>query len=509
MRRRFVRTAALGFAAAALPASAANLPLGSTAVPVPVVASSNIELLGTMPDVTAVSMSFASDKPIAYLNTLNGVSTYDISKPGQPVPLGVLPMPHFENESMALGERADGTKFLLVGIDQYNVAPTAGTAATKADGSFLVVVDVTDPKAPAIVSQLDTKTSTHTVQCVGAECKVAYTSGAYDSGKFEVIDLTNIKAPVIAKTVSGNVAALPAGTAVNGNHQWDADDSGLLWASGGAGLAAFDVSDPLNPKTVASTDPKGYAKPYNDFILHNSFRPGAKAFAQTRDETTGRLVSGSKETASPFDGNVVLATEEDYDNPVCGGAGGEGMFATWYLPYADAAQYKSDNPQNKIGKGAITPLDTWNTEILNSGQATVAGGLCSAHYFDYHSSGFVAQAWYQQGTRILDVRNPRDIKQVGYFFTGHSETWDAHWVPEYKDGKQTGNKSNIVYTNDATRGIDVLQVTLPTTAPAETAGLTAPILPSWVSGDTAAADVQADSLYGMLCRSSATGIHHA
>ena len=33
-------------------------------------------------------------------------------------------------------------------------------------------------------------------------------------------------------------------------------------------------------------------------------------------------------------------------------------------------------------------------------------------------AGFIAQGWYQQGMRILDVRDPMNIKQVGYFFAG-------------------------------------------------------------------------------------------
>jgi len=40
--------------------------------------------------------------------------------------------------------------------------------------------------------------------------------------------------------------------------------------------------------------------------------------------------------------------------------------------------------------------------------------VCSAHYFD-ERDGIVAQGWYQQGTRFLDVSDPTDIRQIGYF----------------------------------------------------------------------------------------------
>jgi len=473
------------------------VPVASNASP-PVVSSDNVDLLATIPLPGAISTAFATDRPVMYVNTTQGITTFDISNPGLPTPLGQLALPHFENEAMALGERPDGTKFVLVGIDVFAVSPTDPDNLVKPTPGLsrehLIIVDVTDPTAPAVRSRLDTTTSTHTVQCVGPACEYAYTSGAYDNGRFEVVDLRDLDNPVLVG-IRRNVAGLGGG-----NHQWDVDDAGVLWGSGGSGLAAFDVSDPVNPVTLTSTNPAGSASPYNDFILHNSFRPHADAFTQARDET-GRLVSGSPETASVFDGNVVLATEEDYDSPLC--EGGEGTFSTWHVPYLDAAQYAEDNPALAANRGRMTPLDTWNTEILDTGMPTVAGAFCSAHYFTYHDSGFIAQAWYQQGTRILDVRNPRDIKQVGYFFTGASETWHTYWVPDYdNDGKQTGRQSRIVYTNDAARGIDVLRVVLPATPPQSTVALQAPVLDSWLGG-VGGAGVKASApspVFGYACR---------
>ncbi len=185
---------------------------------------------------------------------------------------------------------------------------------------------------------------------------------------------------------------------------------------------------------------------------------------------------------------------------MCGGDAGEGTFSTWHIPYLDAAQYKLDNPTYTPGRGKITPLDNWNTEILDSGQKTVAGALCSAHYFTYHDAGIVAQGWYQQGTRILDVRNPRNIKQVGYFFTGATETWHAYWVPERDaKGRVTGRDTNIVYTNDVARGIDVLKVDLPKKKPGNTDPIEAPILPQWLN-ETASLVSTPSKKFGYICR---------
>lgn len=491
MRRNLIALAAL--AGLVLP-GAPSAGAGPLAMPnVPVVASDNIEVLATIPDVTAISTAFDPDNPLMYVSTLNAINVYDIANPALPVLKGSLPMPHWENEAMAMGVRPDGTRFVLVGIDIYSVTPTTPTDPAYAGaGEQVIVVDVTDPMLPEIRGRVGTSSSTHTVQCVDEECNHAYTSGAYDSGRYHVINLTNLDAPK-------QIAQLQ-NTAGEG-HQWDQAGNDVLWSTGSDGAAAYDVSDPLAPKLLASTNAQGRQSPYNDFIMHNSFQPNI-------DKLTHEIVqnedgSESVTTGDPeLDrGNVLLVTEEDYLDPTCGG--GEGTFSTWHIPYLDAAQTNVDNPDKRRDRGKMTPLDNWNTELLGTGKDTIAGALCSAHYFTYHDAGFIAQAWYQQGTRILDVRDPSDIKQVGYFYTGASETWHAYWAPERDaTGMATGRDSNIVYTNDV-HGIDVLRVTLPATDPADTEDLKAPILKAWLNPNKLKAS-KPSAAFGYLCRIAGT-----
>jgi hypothetical protein len=198
-----------------------------------------------------------------------------------------------------------------------------------------------------------------------------------------------------------------------------------------------------------------------------------------------------KDQAHVDSGNVLLVTQEDYLDPRCGS--GEGSFSTWYIPYTDADLLRADNPEafantnalakRSQGKGKVEPLDSWNTELLDTGRDSLAGAVCSAHYFDYHQAGFVAQGWYQQGLRILDVRNPADIKQVGYYFTGAMETFAANWVPEYDaSGHQTGRKSTMLYTQDPSRGLEFFTFSLPETAPEGTEPLRTPVLPQLPPG---------------------------
>ncbi|MCW2607917.1 MAG: hypothetical protein JWO60_2610 [Frankiales bacterium] len=501
VRRRLVSALALGVAALALPAAqAAPLPvpsaLASRSAAVPPVGTpvfaENLDLVGTFPEAGAISTAFDPDRPFMYVNTLSGITVYDISDPEQPLPAGNVPLPHFENERMTFGKKADGTRFVLVGYDLVGVDPS-GTSSTNAGSGYqLVIVDVTDPAAPEVRSEIaTTTTSVHTVHCIAATCDYAYSAGAYDNGKFTIFDLRDLDAPKELKT-------LPS-TAGSG-HQWDYDDAGLIWHSGFGGVGAYDITDPTSPKPLNSTNGKGVAgaSEYNDFILHNAFRPNAKAFDQQYTAAGTPVDSGAPDIAK---GNVLLATEEDYDSPDCQGTTGvdapEGGFSTWRIPYLDNAQYKKDNSRLTPGKGTIEPLDIWNTEIANTGVPTPAGALCSAHYFTVNEKGYVAQSFYGQGTRILDVSDAKDIKQVGYFFVGAMESWISYWVPSRDaSGKVVPGKfEDLIYTNDVVRGIDVLKFT----PPAAGTEVEAPVLSQWL-GLPGGAAIPRDKAFGYLCR---------
>jgi hypothetical protein len=391
--------------------------------------------------------------------------------------VGVAPLVNYQNEAMSLGERPNGDKFLIIASNEAIVSPD-GTTAT--NNRHAVVVEVTDPTNPKVVGDTPTTTRTHTISCGTPTCEYAYSDGR-TQGAMSIIDLRNFRNPKMANTYR---SVVPSG------HDEDLDDAGILWHVGGQGSVALDISKPRQPVPLNSTDADGVAsddytgKPYNNFIHHNSLRPNARSFRQTRG-SNGRLTSG---TPSLRRGNVLLVTEEDYlqISPNVGQCGGyEGSFQTWHVPYLHAGQYAKDKPNGQAGKGTMRSLDRWNTELLDSKTTTPAGAFCSAHYFDYNQPGFVAQGWYQQGTRILDVRDPRNIKQVGYFFTGAMETWAAYWVPVRNGrGQVTDKSSNLVYTVDAVRGIDVLRVGLPSDqSPRDTEPKRAPILPQWGGHD--------------------------
>ena len=389
------RTALLGAAAAllalGLPAQAGVEVAGQrVGVDLPSM-SENVDVLGSIPLPGVIGARFRDN--VMYATGGGGLYTYDVSTPELPKPLGHLPLPHFENEDVSIGGNT-----LIIAADQFVGLP-----------NMVYVIDISNPALPTLRNQFRISRQAHIGNCVH-DCRYVYITG--DSGVFTYDTTTGAE--------MGRW-----GTEVGGTHDIQFDSAGYAWVAGGNGTGAWDVTNPLAPKMVAKTDARGNQPPYNDFIHHNSGRP---------DVSPG------------VPGDVVLITEEDYTNVGCqkvGNLAPPGLFQAWRINGALSAS----NP------AVLTPIDTWDISqgVLPAPEDTraISAASCSSHYFT-ESRGVVANAWYQQGIRFLDISNPADIRQVGYYVIPDGEVWAAHFVPT--DPTQT-----IVYSIDVTHGIDIIR----------------------------------------------------
>jgi hypothetical protein len=417
--------------------------------------SPNVEL------VTNVPGSFAGivfkDHYAFATGWATGLTVFDISVPESPTPVGVLPLPHFENEDVDLCGNT-----LLISNDRE-----------KDDyGGVLYVIGIEDPSVPSLLATLplgltgEGRGPGHIANFVKADCTQAWIDGGDD---VEVIDLTDPSAPASLGTFQSRAStgpdpAKPAAFVVS--HDTELDSTGVAWSVGGGGLAGYRLTDdPLQPRMVASSgiegvnlDFDGTNSPYNDFILHNSKRK---------------------------DKDTLLITEEDYidqDEAQPGSCNGQGKFETWKIHSGDSQMH---------------PVDTWQTELngfLAGGDAQDSKAPvtvnCSSHWFDYRD-GVATVGWYEQGVRFLDVRNPKDIRQIGYYLPADGATWAAYWVPGSKD---------LVYTADPARGLDVLRIGNAADPSAPT--VKAPILDEWfgVPGvQTGVTGYSPTRLYGWAC----------
>lgn len=407
-------------------------------VQVPLLSSPNVKLVDSVPAVTAISGCHMKSAPVFVTSGIDSITVFDTTDPLHPKVAGVLDNIVFENEAMNCGERTvDGktVRFVLVGIDLTQTSTGDVEHVRPVGFDEFMVVDVTDPAKPRIRSRAETTSSTHTVACVkDTACDYAYTAGG------SIVDLTDLdnpfelKDPARAGTSDSPALDENPGFGGSAGHKWNFDEAGYGIHTGSGGSAIYDVSDPVSPRLVADTDARGVSVDWNNFIHHNADRPNA-----------GEFVAGAAPSV-PL-GNVLLVTEEDYMDTQCSTAG---SFQTWHVTSLDGSP------------DSIRPLDRINPVGTLEGIAGPQMGFCSAHWFDYHQSGIVAQGYYEGGLRLIDVRNPRDIKQYGYFASGLSEVWDAYWYPvRNSHGIATGKKTNIVYTADVVRGLDVFTVTLP------------------------------------------------
>jgi hypothetical protein len=403
--------------------------------------SGNVQHLGNRPGTAGISGCFLKTAPLFVTSGVESVRVWNVKDATNPTQVGVLPNALFENEAMNCGERrtADGRRrFALIGVDSVDAAPS-DPQHTNVGGNELIVVDVTDPAAPAIVGRAPATTSTHTVACVDEyDCSYAYSAGDSSSDSFSIIDLRNLQKPKEVDSNPRKAGVQPFHSPTAG-HKWNFDDAGIGTHTGWDGSSMWDVDHPRHPRVLATTGKAGGAgdadgaNGFNDFIHHNSFRPNARNFkAHSRP--------------SLANGNVLLVTEEDYEQTDCTQAG---SFQTWHI--------KSLNG----GPGGIVPLD--KVELDDLGNFPLPrGAFCSAHWFDFRRGGIVAIGYYGGGTQFIDVRDPRHLKSHGYAHWGASEVWDAMWVPVYdRNGDQTGASSNVVYSIDLARGLDVYSVDVP------------------------------------------------
>ena len=419
---------------------------------VPFVASPNVRLAAVRPGSAGISGCFLHSAPYFVMSGLTDVTVYDVSNPVSPRKVGSMPSAQFENEAMNCGERKVSRtrtdRFAMIGVDLYQASPDdLEHVNTPATGDYeLVIVDVSDPTSPHVRSRVPSTTSTHTVTCIdGTDCRYAYSAGddseIAGQGSFSIFDLTDLDHPVEVDSDPAASGTQPfRSDAVGwGGHKWNVDEAGYATHTGAGGSYVYDVRDPLHPREVANTGAagdsarEGAVNHYNDFIHHNSYRPNARAF---RPDAPPSLANG----------NVLLVTEEDYEDPDCSTAG---SFQTWHVKRLDGSD------------GSIVPLA--KVELADLGTHSVpVGTFCSSHWFDYHPSGIVAVGFYGGGTQLIDVTDPTAPTSHGFASWGASEVWDSMWAPVYdRKGVATAQRTNLVYSVDLVRGLDVYVVDVP------------------------------------------------
>ncbi|MFN2537355.1 MAG: hypothetical protein ABR549_04280 [Mycobacteriales bacterium] len=401
MRRALALTAAAVLTLAAGRGAASPVVAVVPAVPGTAQLSVNVRHIGTIP-IEGIGVSLRlirmGDQIRAFVSGAAGLSIYDATNPWQPRLLGHLPMYNWENEAIA-------------------VSPDGKTAyLTEFDGElYLHVVDVSNPLAPRIVGSL-VPGGAHTVECADTACRYLFGSEG------QTYDVRDHAHPVELPREQGWGHLVDAGP----GHNLHRDAQGV-WVADTSPLTVFALQpDPLHLKVLT----RGTVT-LNTQYQHNNIRPRAGQWRPRKAGDPGK--------APLRDGELLLGEGETNFEPHCNGT--SGAFSTWSMANFDrGAQLQQLHTLRPVRNG------------VGGGDPAVNALGCSGHWFSQKDASngaiLVAAAWYEHGTRFLEV-DPRTgrISQVGYFQPNRGSTSSAYWVPG----------TDVVWSVDYHSGIDILE----------------------------------------------------
>lgn len=439
---------------------AASLALGAPVViaaDAPPGAIDNVDYLGTLSDTNgAVAINFLTYKDggpqleVMMLSGTFGLKSYDVSDPANPVLLDEIDQNEFrlpsdpptssrnfwQNEDMDVDQER---KLVMMARD-----PRAfdGTTSSPDAVAGVYIVDAADP------FDLDLKTFEelpvgHTSTCVN-DCDFLWTGGPASNTEQQAIwpagrpifatdlrDLDNITtSPVAIDTERFDGVTAYA-------HDVQVDESGIAWVSGLGGVRGYHTSgkhtDPLTGqrRVATATDPI----PFAGGGLSEADTPSAFIHNSDRPIGSNPIPGAARHGFQP--GELILATEEAFGSPTCDGIG---VFAIASLEGSYDGEGWTSTPEDPF---RLETISTWSP--AGEEGTNVAGPFCSAHYFD-RDKEVVAYSWYAQGTRFLDVSDPRNPFQIAYYRPDGAVSFAPYF---YED---------VVYVADIARGVDILRL---------------------------------------------------
>lgn len=258
----------------------------------------------------------------------------------------------------------------------------------------LYIINVEDKSNPTIIAELPGAQS-HTTSCV-LECRWAYNSNG------QIIDLRDPAAPKLMKERWGE--GFPAAS----GHDIEEVAPGIVLTASQP-IMLLDVrKDPRHPKLLA--------------------------IGRNED---GRFIHTPRWPSNAKDKFLLMAGETNV-KPQCNES--SAAFMTW-----DATKWKKT--------GTFTMIDEYRmkngTYIDGNPPADLS---CSSHWHEanpkFRNGGLVAAAFFEHGTRFIDVSSKGKIEEIGWFLPHGGSTSAVYWVTD-----------RIAYAVDYNRGIDILKFT--------------------------------------------------
>ncbi len=347
----------------------------------------------------------------------------------------------------------------------------------------LYIIDVKDPWNPQVVAYHWVPAG-HTATCIN-DCRYLWSVGPANNGSKvsgqpqDVAGVlhpewtgvpafvTDVRDPAHPYTYAKPVDMKRNNGTTAYTHSVDVDQDGLAWTSGFGGIRGYYTTGMhMDPTTgvaryASATDPVPYAggsvpsleseAQYGTIsVEHNSYhvtQAASDKSPKTVTTATGRVINKT---------DLSYVTQENVTSCTSTSGGGSGRFVTSNL--AGSYDGKAWSPdRSATNRYFIEKLDDYTPRDL---PGSVNASSCSAHWFSVVGD-MVAIGFYAQGTRILDVSDPTDIKQAGYFRVPAIAASGNTPAQPANNTSAVYWHNGYIYTADYTRGIDVLRYTDP------------------------------------------------
>jgi hypothetical protein len=394
---------------------------------------------------------------------LDEITSQELQLPGDPPtdftvsePGGDPKSTFWQNEDMDVDQ---SRKLVLISRDprSYRGSTTREPGETDPNGATNIagvyVVDARDPARLKLLAFQQLPTG-HTTTCIN-DCRWLWTGGPAATTKQQaaplnwsggrpliVTDLRDPARPVAYPQKPIDLFRQDGVTAYS--HDVQVDDMGIAWVSGQGGTRGYWTDgwhrDPLTGRKRQATalDPVPYA---GGGFPESETADDEGGFEHNAERPVGRHAPHAYRS-----GRYLLATEEDFaDAPL--GCRDQGHFNIATLDGSYNGEAWRSTAQKKF---RLNVVGSWSP-YAQEGSRPVGGpyapgaDFCSAHYFDV-SGSTVAYAWYGEGTRFLDISDPRHPKQIAYWRPDDTLVWASYFRGRY------------VYTADHVRGIEVLRL---------------------------------------------------
>ncbi|MFI0352742.1 LVIVD repeat-containing protein [Actinomadura sp. 9N407] len=401
-----------------------------------------VRQVGNVPDAkestSLVFMDYGKGRhkrTIMYVSGRFGLKGYDITAdPRSPKPVGSFDLPgYWQGEDTEADHKR---KIIYLSRD-----PRAFGGTTDTGESGVYVVDVSKPES---LKQLAYQVipAGHTTSCIN-DCRYLWTGGPAKADWMPAdwggrpVWVTDVRDPRKPKVFQEPIDTGRNDGKTDYTHDIQVDSSGVAWASGRGGVRGYHTTgrhyDPVQKRHRVATawDPVPYAgggideATTNSSFMHNSYR----AVGRTRDQGPDPRKWGN--------GQTLIVTEETFNE----GCANDGLLVISSLKGSYGGQGWRSTPEKPF---RLRTLGTWSVAGQEGSRSDTDD--CSAHYFDI-KNGILAQSYYTQGTRFIDVRDPTDPRQIAYFRPDDARAWAAYYHGDH------------IYVADHSRGIDILKPT--------------------------------------------------